>query len=446
VLRTRELLGVGVVVVALAVTGGVVPSVAQAQGGSPKATEVGITPTEIHIGIVADVDNPFVPGLFQGVVDGLRGAANYLNSQAGGGGLAGRKLVVDFYDSKLSSNEARNGVIKACQQDFAMVGNAALFLANMDDAINCKDTSGAATGLPDIPAIATGVPETCAPVTYPIGGTQLICSTKDQHPQTYNVNQGDFKYFLKLHKNNLHGALLASNDTKDATRGGAVLIGGAIQAGIKPDQNVTRSGRDQQSAFTGIVTQMKRDSSNYSLIVMSANSAIQLRSEAQLQGVTDPNIVWECVISCYDKLLPGNAAVMEGEYIPLTFLPFEEAGSNATLDNFLKYVGKNKANGFAVYGWVAGLVFAEAVKAAVAKDGVNGLTRRTLVGGIKTLHTFNAGGMVATVDVASRTPAACFMLVQFKRGTFKRVYPKKKGTFDCKPSNHIEVKADLIGN
>ena len=34
----------------------------------------------------------------------------------------------------------------------------------------------------------------------------------------------------------------------------------------------------------------------------------------------------------------------------------------------------------------------------------------------------------------------------FKSGTFKRVYPKKKGTFDCKPSNHIEVKADFIGN
>src|SRR4051794_30576370 len=194
-MRHLRLFGVGTVVVALSLVGAATGG--QAADGSPKAPEVGVTANEIRIAIVADVDNPFVPGLFQGVVDGLRGAAKYLNSKAGGGGLAGRKLVVDFYDSKLSSNEARNGVIKACQQDFAMVGNAALFLANMDDAITCKDTSGAATGLPDIPAIATGVPETCAPVTYPIGGTQLICSTKDQHPQTYNVNQGDFKYFLK---------------------------------------------------------------------------------------------------------------------------------------------------------------------------------------------------------------------------------------------------------
>jgi hypothetical protein len=27
---------------------------------------------------------------------------------------------------------------------------------------------------------------------------------------------------------------------------------------------------------------------------------------------------------------------------------------------------------------------------------------------------------------------------------FARVWPKKQGTFDCTPSNHVQVKADLI--
>ena len=45
------------------------------------------------------------------------------------------------------------------------------------------------------------------------------------------------------------------------------------------------------------------------------------------------------------------------------------------MQNFLKYVGKDKANGFSVYGWSAGLVFAQAANAAVAKGGINGLTR-----------------------------------------------------------------------
>ena len=38
----------------------------------PKATEIGVTATQIKIAVEADVDNPFVPGLFQGVVDGVQ--------------------------------------------------------------------------------------------------------------------------------------------------------------------------------------------------------------------------------------------------------------------------------------------------------------------------------------------------------------------------------------
>jgi hypothetical protein len=35
--------------------------------------------------------------------------------------------------------------------------------------------------------------------------------------------------------------------------------------------------------------------------------------------------------------------------------------------------------------------------------------------------------------------------VKQQNGNFKRVYPKKKGTFDCKPSNLVKIQADLIG-
>ena len=105
------------------VTLGVAPAVAQSSGDTPKATEIGVTAKEIHIAVIADVDNPFAPGLFKGAADGVKGAAKYINSKAGGGGIAGRKLVVDFIDSHLNANDSRNGVITACQQDYAMVGN-----------------------------------------------------------------------------------------------------------------------------------------------------------------------------------------------------------------------------------------------------------------------------------------------------------------------------------
>ena len=132
------------------------PAVAQSSDAKTAAGEIGVTADEIHIAVLADVDNAFAPGLFQGSVDGVKGAAAYLNSKAGGGGVAGRKLVVDFIDTHVNANDSRNGTISACQNDLAMVGGAMVFLSNADDIVSCKDKAGQATGLPDMGAVVTG--------------------------------------------------------------------------------------------------------------------------------------------------------------------------------------------------------------------------------------------------------------------------------------------------
>jgi len=283
-------------------------------------------------------------------------------------------------------------------------------------------------------------------VAFPVSPSQLVCSTKDQNPQTYNGNQFDSKYLLKTHKNDLHGAFIFGNDTKDAQRGANVLIDTAIQAGIKSDQTLGISGRDPQSAYTPVVNNMKNDGSNYSYNASSAQSNILLRSEAQLQGLTGSDVTWVCTIACYDKLVKEQADVMEGQYVTMTFLPFEEASTNKTLAAFLKYVGRSNANGFAVYGWTATLAFKQAVDAIVKKDGVNGLTRSNFLStGIDGLTSFNAGGMIGTVDIKNKVTTPCAALVQLQKGKFVRQAPKKKGTFDCSPSNKVQIKANLIG-
>ena len=440
--RLRTLLVVGGLVIAIAMTYAI-PARAQSSSAKPKATEVGVTPTEIHIAVEADVDNQFVPGLFQGIVDGVKAGARYLNGKAGGGGVAGRKVVVDFIDSKLNANEARNGLITACAQDFALVGTSALFLPNVDDAVNCVDKAGATTGLPDVAAIVTGVPESCSPVTYSINPPQLDCSTKDQHPQTYYGNQGDAKWLLKQNKNDLHGSFVVGNDTKDALRGASAIVDTSIQAGIKADQKVTLSGRDPQSAYTPVVNQMKNDNSNFSLTTMPLANAVELRSEAQLQGLNS-DIVWECT-TCYDNGIHDNAQVMDGTYMTLKYLPFEEAKSNPMLATYLKYVGKDNANGFSVFGWVAALAFGEAANNTAKTQGVNGLTRANLLKSLGGLTNFDAGGMFGATNVGQRIPTPCFLMEQFTNDTFKRLYPTKAGTFDCKASNNVKIKDDLIG-
>jgi len=406
----------------------------------PSATEVGVTATEIHIAVIADVDNPIIPGLFQGAVDGVRGAAAYLNSKAGGGGVAGRKLVVDFIDSKLNGNATRNATIVACGQDLAMVGTSATGLSSVDDMVNCKDQAGAVTGLPDVPAIS-GAVEGCAPVAYPLNPNVTVCSTITQTPQTYQTNQGAFIYLAKHHKN-LHGVFVGTNDTKAGSVTGQVLIHAATGAGIKSDATMALSALAPQSAYTPVIQQMKQSGSNLEYSIGAVSGMISVRSEAQLQGLTDPNIVWVCTAACYDKALHEQADVMNGTYIPLQYLPFEEAKHNTTLANFVKYVGASKVNGFAAYGWGATLAFADAVEAAVAKRGVNGLTRAAVFEGLETLTAFDAGGMFGRVDIAHRKVGPCTLLTQFENDKFVRVWPAKRASFDCTPANAVSFTAD----
>jgi hypothetical protein len=440
--RRRAVLVAVVVALALAVVAVAPTKAARAADGAtkPTATEIGVSATEVHIAVIADVDNPIIPGLFQGAVDGVRGAADYLNSKAGGGGIAGRKLVVDFIDSKLNGNATRNATIVACGQDLAMVGTSATALSSVEDMVNCKDQAGAVTGLPDVPAIS-GAVEGCAPVAYPLNPNVTICSTIAQTPQTYQTNQGAFTYLAKQNKG-LHGVFVGSNDTKAGSVTGQVLIHAATGAGIGADATMALSALAPQSAYTPVIQQMRQSGSNLEYSIGPVGGMISVRSEAQLQGLTDPKIVWVCTAACYDRALHEQADVMDGTYIPLQYLPFEEAKTNATLANFVKFVGRSKVNGFAAYGWGATLAFAEGVRAAVAKHGINGLTRSALFEGLQTETAFDAGGMFGTVDLAHRRLSPCTVLTRFVHDEFVRIWPSKRGTFDCTPANRVTFTAD----
>jgi ABC-type branched-subunit amino acid transport system substrate-binding protein len=440
--RSRATAVAVLVTVSLAVAGFGTSATAQSND-KPTASEVGVTADTIRIGVVADNDNPFVPGIFKGAADAVQGAAKYINAN---GGVAGRKLVVDVYDSKLNANETRNAFIGACQKDFALVGTTALFVTNVDDIVKCPDAKGQATGIPDIAGLTTSQAEGCSPVTFPASAPQVVCSTVDQSPQTYQGNAGMYRYWVQQLKGDAHGALLTSNDTPDARRAGQSNMLIVKKAGVKPDTEVSLSSRDPQSAFTPVVQDMKAKSSNFSYLAMSLNSAIELRQEAALQGIANDSATWLCSSTCYaQQAMEQTGDTMDGESIFLTFLPFEESKSNAMVKNFVTYTGKDKVDGFGVWGWAAAIAFQQAMSDLVKAHGVNGVTRTNLLGAVKNIHSFDAGGMVGTTDLANKTVSPCFVLLKWTKHQFVREYPKKQGTFDCKASNATTVKADLSG-
>jgi ABC-type branched-subunit amino acid transport system substrate-binding protein len=421
-----------------------------AQGGDekPEASEVGVTADEIRIAVIADIDTPVAPGLFKGSADAVEGFAKYINKT---GGLAGRKVVVDVIDSKLNADEARNAVIKACAEDFAMVGTAALFLNNIDDQLACPDKTGAATGLPDIPFLTTEVPQQCSPITFPVSPPTLLCDTKDDHPQTYQASVGRGSYYKKKFGNDLHGAYVFGSDLRSARNASfSSGLGQVREVCCKSDRDFDLPSAAPQSAYTPVAQELKDQSATYAQSAGPFNTTVAMRKEAKLQGVNTVE-VWDCGTQCYDpRLIEQGGADVEEQFADTLYLPFFNAAdrkANKMLNAFYKNVGADQVGQLgAPYSWIAAVAFRDAVNAAVEANGVNGLTRQALLDALGGIHEFDADGMYSGVDLAGRKFTSCHVLNQVQDGEFVRVLPKKAGTFDCPKNGVVEVELDLLGN
>jgi hypothetical protein len=435
-----------VIAAALALVGALAPAAsvgARPQQEQPAAGEIGVTADTIRIAVIADVDNAARPGLFQGSVNGVQAFAKYMNEHGGLGG--GRKVQVDFIDSKLSADEARNALIRACQEDFAIVGTTALFMNNIEPMTSCVDKAGKVTGLPDVPVLQTEIEHQCSPVSFPVIVVGLDCKTKDDSEKKITVRLGAAEYQRKRTKG-LHGIYLLAGDLKSTVNAGLPLVRGYQRAGIKSDGEFKVSGLSPQAAYTPYVQTIKQKGSTYALNVVDYKADVFLRKEAKAQGVTSVK-VWDCTLACYDRrLIDEGGADVEGQYMPIFFIPFEEAKLNKSVAAYLDNVGgRENADAFGAQAWTAGLFFRDVVNNVVKADGNNGLTRARFLEEAAKIHDFTAevggDGMLGPTDVGGRKANGCSVILQVRDGKFVRVNPKKKGTLDCEGSvKTVKVK------
>ena len=355
--------------------------------------------------MIADVDNSFAPGLFQGAVDGVRGVAKYLNAT---GGLAGRKVVVDFIDSRLSPDEARNAMIKACEEDFAMVGTSAVFLTTVEPQLNCVDKAGEVTGLPDIPFVTTEIVQQCSPITFPIAPPQIICSTRDEHPQTYQASRRARLLLREEVRRRPPRRRTCSATTRSRPATRRSRAGSARSARSAASRTATStSPRSRPRPSTHRSRQeLKSNDGNYAQCTGPSTARSSSRKEAKIQGV-DGVEVWDCGTQCYDpSFLEEGGADVEGQYADVLYLPFLDAKdrkANKMAADFVKYTGKDNAGKLgAVYAWAAGIALRDAVNTIVDENGNNGLTRAALLEALGNIHEFDADGMFGKIDLGGR--------------------------------------------
>jgi ABC-type branched-subunit amino acid transport system substrate-binding protein len=403
-----------------------------------EATEVGVTESEITIEVMADTGSPLAPGLFQGNVDAIKGFADYINAN---GGIGCRQLKVRTWDSKLDPNESKNGLIDACQNALAMVGNNALFNPDVSAMTNCADQAGAPTGLPDMAALANDVNELCNPTTFTIQYQAEDCPIPEGD-RTYQWITGPITKIVEQHPDRTNGMFMVPGDLPTTRQSAMPNVEAQRMVGVAMDNVVLVSGREEQSAYTPRVQAIK-GGVNYVYNGSDDNSMIKMESEAAAQGVDPSTVTYACSLACYTRdLLAQGGSTVDGTYVWMQFLPFEEADTNAALQAYVDTIGEDKADSFGAQAWQAAIAFQTAVNQIVAEQGPNAITRASLIEAFSSIDAFTADGWAGVRSLTGISP--CYVLLQVQDGEFARVWPEERGTMDCDASNLVELTIDPV--
>jgi hypothetical protein len=395
---------------------------------TPEATEIGVTADEITITVIADTGSPIRPGLFKGSVESIQKWAEYMNREKGG--LACRKIVVKTADSKLAPDESKNALVEACSSSLATVGTTALFLNDMSPSENCKDKAGKVTGLPDLAVLQTEANQQCSEVSYAVLGTSSECPYSGEGERTFRVSSTPADYFTSLYPDEkLHGIFVIPSDLPSTIASTMPLVRSLPEFGIEIDDEFGASGFSTQPDYTPFAQAIKQHNSTFAQVGLDYKGTVFMRKEAQAQGV-DTVKVWACSTQCYDpKFLSEGGAAVEDEYVYINLLPFEDKGSNDTLDALLE--NYPETDGFGAQAWIAGEAFAAVINKIVEEDGVNGITRASVLEGIKNTHEFDAGGLIPTIDLGGKRGSNCVVMMQVQDNKFVRVAPEEEGEFLC---------------
>jgi hypothetical protein len=264
------------------------------------------------------------------------------------------------------------------------------------------------------------------------------CPITKGAPRPIKVIVAPGRYYLENNPG-LHGLFMVPGDLPTTVQSATPQIAGNAEIGITWDGTPKVSGRDTQTAYTPRIQAAKAAGSTYIYNGSNDRAMIAMRQEAKAQGL-DSVKVWACSLACYTRAMLQGGADVEGTYVWMQFLPFEEADTNAELKAYVDGVGADKVDSFGAQAWQAAAAFKTVIDQIVEKDGPNAITRASVLDGLKNLKDFDANGWAGKKTL--RGVSDCWLLMQIKGGKFERVFPTERGTLSCDPENVITVNVD----
>jgi ABC-type branched-subunit amino acid transport system substrate-binding protein len=378
----------------------------EASGSGAGATDVGVTDDAITIGVIADLTG-VVPGLFKAAPDAVEAYAAMVNEA---GGIHGRELVVEVFDTGTNDNGNRLAYEEACDVVFASVGSESAFDTGGYEAV-------AECGFPHLAGFTTDDEVDKLPFVFPRTSAEY-------------ANVGASRWLAEQFPEEVQDAAIFHGNIPVTERAADQLIEARESVGWRFIHR--QPAGTLESNYTPMALDVKDRGVQALTWVFDVNNIVRLQKALREQGVSLP--VMDVTTQGYSQdYLEAVGPAGEGSYVPLGHVLLEEADQIPALAEYVDWLEQTApdeeptSNGLTA--WVRAAMFVEA-----ATEVGPELTRDALIEELESMTDFDAGGLIPPIDVGDPVPTqGCFVMAQVRDGAYERVFPDEG--FHCSPDD-----------
>jgi ABC-type branched-subunit amino acid transport system substrate-binding protein len=375
-------------------------------------TDVGVTDDEIRIGVIADISG-VVPGLFKAAAEAVEAYAAKVNDE---GGINGRDLVVEVFDTKTTDDGNKEAYEEACGKVFASVGSESAF-----------DTGGLEAleecGFPDLSGFKTDPDVQRLPFVFPRVSPDY-------------AGLGSARWFAQEFPDAVKNAAIFHGTPQVTVRAAENLIEVREAAGWT--FTYRQPVAPLESNYEPHAIEMRRRNNKAFAFVADVNNIVRLQ-EALYDLPYTVDVADVNTQGYTPDYLEAVGPAGEGSFVPLAHALFEEADEIPALAEYFEWLEKTapdsepSSNGLSA--WVRAKLFVEAAT-AVGED----LTRDNLITELEGITDWDGEGLVPPDDIGDPIPqTSCFVMAQVRDGGYVRVFPDSG--FSCSPDDVYKYKS-----
>jgi ABC-type branched-subunit amino acid transport system substrate-binding protein len=383
-------------------------------GETNTASDTGVTADTITIGAGDDRGYAQTPGLNKEMTEAIQAVAALCNKA---GGINGRQIQVKTYDAAILA--IQKAMTQACSDNlFFLVGEGFALDSNQEEVrLGCK--------LPAVPGYSVSSAFANAPLMY-----EPVPNPADQETSEAAVELARLQPDSITAAATLVGNFSATQETRDKVLAAYPKFGFKFLANGKIEYSILG-----ESDWTPFIKRLKDAGAKFVYWSGECTNLLKAMQAAKLNNYT---AVWQTETNHYEtKCADSNTdGAMNGLYIRMAFIPFEEASTDKAVQDYLKMIqdAGTKPTQLGMQSTSAFLLWATAAQSCGAQ-----LTRQCVLDDLKNVHKWTGHGLHAPADPGGNNAPNCAVLLQLEGTKYVRVSPTKAGTYDCDPNSVVTV-------